>query len=165
MSSKDVRKVLIWGNHSSTQVPDTTYVEVDAPGAAGSVLSKYVTDKEWLEGTLIKDVQQRGAAIIKARKLSSAMSAAAAAAAHLRDWFAGSKDGDFVSMAVNSDGNKYGVPEGLIYSFPVVCKGNGEYEIVNGLPISPRIAEMMKATAQELSDEKADAVEILANYA
>lgn len=164
VSSKDVRKVIIWGNHSSTQVPDTSYAEVEVPGSATAPLAQYVSDKDWLENALIKDVQQRGAAIIKARKLSSAMSAAAAAAAHLRDWFAGSKDGDYVSMGVISDGNKYGVPEGIIYSFPIKCTGNGEYEIVNGLPISPRIDEMMKATAKELSEEKADAVEILSRH-
>ncbi|KAG6970520.1 hypothetical protein JG687_00002574 [Phytophthora cactorum] len=156
VTSKDVNKVVIWGNHSSTQVPDVTNAEVK-----GQPLDKIVSDKDWVEKKLVKDVQERGAAIIKARKLSSAMSAAAAIGAHLRDWFNGSKDGEFVSMAICSDGNKYGVPEGLIYSFPVKCTGNGAYEVVNGLPISPRIDAMMKATAQELTEEKADAVEIL----
>ncbi|OWZ21447.1 Malate dehydrogenase [Phytophthora megakarya] len=163
VTSKDVNKVVIWGNHSSTQVPDVSYAEVKLPTAAQSQpLEKYVADKEWVEKTLVKDVQERGAAIIKARKLSSAMSAAAAIGAHLRDWFNGTKEGEFVSMAICSDGNKYGVPEGLIYSFPVKCTGNGAYEVVNGLPISSRIDGMMKATAQELTEEKADAVEILA---
>ncbi|KAJ0397146.1 hypothetical protein P43SY_007431 [Pythium insidiosum] len=163
VTSKDVRKCVIWGNHSSTQVPDVTYVDVTPTGApAAQPFSAFVQDKQWVETTLVKDVQQRGAAIIKARKLSSAMSAAAAAAAHMRDWLAGSSDGDYVSMAICSDGNKYGVPEGLIYSFPVKCLGNGEIEVVNGLPIDERIAGMMKATAQELTEEKADAVEILA---
>ncbi|KAH7485711.1 hypothetical protein KRP22_006843 [Phytophthora ramorum] len=162
VTAKDVTKVVIWGNHSSTQVPDVTYAEVALPGAAQSEpLDKLVTDRNWIEQTLVKDVQERGAAIIKARKLSSAMSAAAAIGAHLRDWFKGSKDGELVSMAICSDGNKYGVPEGLIYSFPVKCTGDGAYEVVNGLPISPRIDAMMKATAKELSEEKADAVEIL----
>eukprot|EP00644_Phytophthora_capsici_P000771 jgi/Phyca11/505882/fgenesh2_kg.PHYCAscaffold_16_\ len=162
VTSKDVNKVIIWGNHSSTQVPDVTYADVKLPGAAKSEpLDKFVTDKDWVENKLVKDVQERGAAIIKARKLSSAMSAAAAIGAHLRDWFNGSKDGEYVSMAICSDGNKYGVPEGLIYSFPVQCSGNGSYEVVNGLPISSRIDAMMKATAQELTEEKADAVEIL----
>lgn len=162
LTSKDVTKCIIWGNHSSTQVPDTTNVAVHLPSAAASApLDSLVVDSEWVETKLVKDVQERGAAIIKARKLSSAMSAAAAIGAHLRDWFAGSKDGDFVSMAVSSDGNTYGVPEGLIYSFPVKCAGKGVYEIVQGLPISARIEAMMKATAQELAEEKADAVEIL----
>jgi malate dehydrogenase len=162
VTSKDVNKVIIWGNHSSTQVPDVTYADVKLPGAAKSEpLEKFVADKDWVENKLVKDVQERGAAIIKARKLSSAMSAAAAIGAHWRDWFNGSKDGEYVSMAICSDGNKYGVPEGLIYSFPVKCTGNGAYAVVNGLPISPRIDAMMKATATELSEEKADAVEIL----
>lgn len=156
VTSKDVRKCIIWGNHSSTQVPDVTHVDVLAKPFAS-----LVNDSAWVETTLVKDVQERGAAIIKARKLSSAMSAAAAVGAHLRDWFNGTKDGEFVSMAICSDNNKYGVPEGLIYSFPVKCTGNGAYEVVQGLSISPRIDAMMKATAQELAEERADAQEIL----
>lgn len=159
ISSKDVTKCVIWGNHSSTQVPDVTYAEV-ALGGKSEPFASLVADKDWVETTLVKDVQERGAAIIKARKLSSAMSAAAAIGAHLRDWFNGTKPGEFVSMAICSDGNKYGVPEGLIYSFPVTTK-DGKYEVVNGLPISPRIDAMMKATATELTEEKADAMEIL----
>lgn len=159
ISSKDVTKCVIWGNHSSTQVPDVTYAEV-ALGGKPEPFASLVADKDWVETTLVKDVQERGAAIIKARKLSSAMSAAAAIGAHLRDWFNGTKPGEFVSMAICSDGNKYGVPEGLIYSFPVTTK-DGKYEVVNGLPISPRIDAMMKATATELTEEKADAMEIL----
>ncbi|RLN71660.1 hypothetical protein BBJ28_00020608 [Nothophytophthora sp. Chile5] len=162
VTSKDVTKCIIWGNHSSTQVPDVSYVDVKLPAAAkAEALSTFVKDADWIENKLVKDVQERGAAIIKARKLSSAMSAAAAIGAHMRDWFAGSKDGEYVSMAICSDGNKYGVPEGLIYSFPVKCTGAGAYEVVNGLPISPRIDGMMKATAVELTEEKADAMEIL----
>jgi malate dehydrogenase len=164
VTSKDVRKVIIWGNHSSTQVPDVTNADVKATATA-EPLATYVKDTDWIENTLVKSVQQRGAAIIKARKLSSAMSAAAAIGAHLRDWLSGTAAGEFVSMAILSDGNTYGVPEGLIYSFPVTCTGNGAYEVVNGLPISDRIAAMMKATAQELSEEKADAVEILSRAA
>ncbi|CAI5707020.1 unnamed protein product [Peronospora effusa] len=162
ITSKHVNKVVIWGNHSSTQVPDVTYAEVTLPGEDKSILAdQIVSDKNWIEKKLVKDVQERGAAIIKARKLSSAMSAAAAIGAHLRDWRNGSQEGEFVSMAVCSDGNKYGVPEGLIYSFPVKCTSNGTYEVVNGLPISSRINAMMKATATELAEEKADAAEIL----
>ncbi|TDH73750.1 hypothetical protein CCR75_003830 [Bremia lactucae] len=156
VTSKDVTKVVIWGNHSSTQVPDVTNAEVN-----GAPLTKLVVDKEWVETKLVKDVQERGAAIIKARKLSSAMSAAAAIGAHLRDWFTGSKDGEYVSMAICSDQNTYGVPQGLIYSFPVKCTGNGAYEVVDGLPVSSRIEAMMKATAQELAEEKVEAEEIL----
>ncbi|RLN56627.1 hypothetical protein BBJ29_007820 [Phytophthora kernoviae] len=162
VTSKDVTKCIIWGNHSSTQVPDVSYAEVKLSNATNAEpLTKFVTDADWIENKLVKDVQERGAAIIKARKLSSAMSAAAAIGAHVRDWFNGSKDGEYTSMAICSDGNKYGVPEGLIYSFPVKCTGAGAYEVINGLPISPRIDAMMKATATELTEEKADAMEIL----
>ncbi|CAI5730309.1 unnamed protein product [Peronospora destructor] len=162
ITSKQVKKVVIWGNHSSTQIPDVTYAEVTLPDDDKSKLfDQIVPDKDWIEKKLVKDVQERGAAIIKARKLSSAMSAAAAIGAHLRDWRNGSKEDEFVSMAVCSDGNKYGVPEGLIYSFPIKCTGNGTYEVVNGLPISSRINAMMKATTTELAEEKANAVEIL----
>ncbi|CAH0479627.1 unnamed protein product [Peronospora belbahrii] len=162
ITSKDVKKVIIWGNHSSTQVPDVTHAEIRLSGAStNKPLDKIVSDKDWVENKLVKDVQERGAAIIKARKLSSAMSAAAAIGAHLRDWLNGSKECEFVSMAICSDGNTYGVPEGLIYSFPVKCMGNGTVEVVKGLAISSRIDAMMKATAKELIEEKADAVEIL----
>ncbi|GAB9474081.1 malate dehydrogenase, partial [Globisporangium polare] len=156
ISSKDVRKCIIWGNHSSTQVPDVSHVDVQIADKT-QPLSALVNDADWVENTLVKDVQERGAAIIKARKLSSAMSAAAAVGAHLRDWFNGTKEGEFVSMAISSNGNKYGVPEGLIYSFPVKCTGNGHYEVIEGLAVSPRIEAMMKATATELTEESADA--------
>ena len=161
VTSKDIRKCIIWGNHSSTQVPDVTHVDVDVAGKIAPLMS-LVQDKEWVEGKLVKDVQERGAAIIKARKLSSAMSAAAAVGAHLRDWFRGTADGEYVSMAVVSDGNKYGVPEGLIYSFPVKCLGKGEYEIVQNVPVDARIKEMQAKTTQELIEERNDAEEILA---
>jgi malate dehydrogenase len=162
-TSQNVRKCVIWGNHSSTQVPDCSFVEVDVKSTKSTeLLSTFVSDTEWLEHTLIKNVQERGAAIIKARKFSSAMSAAAAIGAHLRDWFFGTKDGEFTSMAVCSDGNVYGVPQGLIYSFPVQCnEKTGDYEIVNGLPINKRIDAMMKATAEELIQEREDAMSIL----
>jgi malate dehydrogenase len=163
ITSKDVRKCIIWGNHSSTQVPDVTHADVHI-GQSAKPLTTLVTDADWIENKLVKDVQERGAAIIKARKLSSAMSAAAAVGAHLRDWFNGTKDGEFVSMAISSDGNKYGVPDGLIYSFPVKCTGNGNYEVVDGLSVSPRIEAMMKATATELTEERADAQDILSRH-
>lgn len=160
VTSKDVRKCIIWGNHSSTQVPDVNHVQVNVSNRTESLVS-LVNDKEWMESKLVKDVQERGAAIIKARKLSSAMSAAAAVGAHLRDWFHGTPADEFVSMAVCSDNNKYGVPSGLIYSFPVKCTGNGTYEIVEGVAVDARIAGMMKLTTQELTEERADALEIL----
>lgn len=163
ITSKDVRKCIIWGNHSSTQVPDVSHVDVHIADKT-QPFAALVDDADWVENTLVKDVQERGAAIIKARKLSSAMSAAAAVGAHLRDWFNGTKEGEFVSMAISSNGNKYGVPEGLIYSFPVKCTGNGQYEVVEGLSVSPRIEAMMKTTATELAEERADAQDILSRY-
>ncbi|KAI9910570.1 hypothetical protein PsorP6_010345 [Peronosclerospora sorghi] len=161
VTSKHVKNVVIWGNHSSTQVPDLTYAQVAMAGTTKTErVETLVSDQGWCEHELVKDVQGRGAAIIHARKLSSAMSAASAIGAHVRDWLYGSHD-EFVSMGVCSDGNPYGVPDGLIYSFPVKCTGNGAYEIVHDLALSPRIAAMMQVTANELTDEKAEAMDIL----
>jgi malate dehydrogenase len=124
----DVAKMTIWGNHSATQYPDLFHTLVGGKNAAG-----IVDDQEWVENTFIPTVQQRGAAIIEARGLSSAASAANAAVDHMHDWCLGSSKGDWVSMAVPSDGS-YGVPEGLMSSFPVTCSG-GEDSIVQGLEI------------------------------
>ena len=118
----------IWGNHSTTQYPDLFHCEVDGKNAA-----ELVGDHAWLENEFIPTVAKRGAAIIEARGASSAASAANAAIDHVRDWHLGTPEGDWVSMAVPSDGS-YGVPEGLISSFPCVCR-NGAYEIVQGLEI------------------------------
>ncbi len=115
----------IWGNHSSTQYPDISHATV-----AGKAASSLV-DKKWVQETFIPVVQQRGAAIIKARGQSSAASAASAAIDHVRDWVLGTPDGDWTSMAVPSDGS-YGIKEGVIYSYPVTCR-NGEYQVVQGL--------------------------------
>jgi malate dehydrogenase len=142
-----IKKMTIWGNHSGTQYPDLFHCEVD-----GVAASKLVNDQQWLEGTFIPTVAQRGAAIIKARGASSAASAANAAIDHMRDWALGTKDGDWVSMAIPSDGS-YGIPEGLLYSFPVTCK-NGEYTIVQGLDIDEFSRGKMDATAAELSEER-----------
>ncbi|MBT8428611.1 MAG: malate dehydrogenase [Gammaproteobacteria bacterium] len=142
----DVKKVTIWGNHSSTQYPDISNATVAGQAATGLV------EDSWYKETFIPKVQQRGAAIIKARGLSSAASAANAAAGHIRDWVLGTDDGDWVSMAITSDGS-YGITEGLIYSFPVTCKG-GKYEIVQGLEISDFSREKMKASEQELKEER-----------
>jgi malate dehydrogenase len=142
----DVKKVTIWGNHSSTQYPDISNATVAGQAATGLV------EDSWYKETFIPEVQQRGAAIIKARGLSSAASAANAAAGHIRDWVLGTDDGDWVSMAITSDGS-YGITEGLIYSFPVTCKG-GKYEIVQGLEISDFSREKMKASEQELKEER-----------
>ncbi|RDE22949.1 malate dehydrogenase [Motiliproteus coralliicola] len=150
----DVKKVTIWGNHSATQYPDISNTTVDGQAAEGLV------EESWYKETFIPDVQQRGAAIIKARGLSSAASAANAAVEHMRDWALGTQEGDWVSMAIPSDGS-YGVAEGIIYSFPVTCK-DGKYEIVQGLEISDFSREKMSATEQELMEER-DGVKHLFN--
>ncbi len=146
----DVKKVIIWGNHSSTQYPDLTAATVNGKPALDLV------DRDWYENTYIPEVQQRGAAIIKARGASSAASAANAAIAHMRTWALGSDENDWVSMGVYSNG-EYGIAEGLIYSFPVTCK-NGDWSIVDGVDVSSDFSkEKMAATEQELSEER-DAV-------
>jgi malate dehydrogenase len=148
-----IRKMTIWGNHSSTQYPDLFHAEVDGQNAA-----KLVNDQSWLEGTFIPTVAKRGAAIIEARGLSSAASAANAAIDHMHSWALGTADGDWVSMGIPSDGS-YGIPEGLIYGFPCTCK-NGKYEIVQGLEIDAFSRARMDATAAELIEER-DAVKEL----
>ena len=149
----DVKNMTIWGNHSATQYPDLFHAEVGGRNAAEAV-----NDQAWLEGEFIPTVQQRGAAIIKARGLSSAASAANAAIDHVHDWVAGTPEGDWVSMAVPSDGS-YGVPEGLMSSFPCVCK-DGKWEIVQGLEIDDFSRARIDASAAELADER-DAVKEL----
>lgn len=145
----DVKKMTIWGNHSSTQYPDLHHATVNGKTAIDMV------DQAWYEGTYIPEVQQRGAAIIKARGASSAASAANAAIAHMRSWALGTAEGDWVSMGIYSDGS-YGIAEGLIYSFPCVCK-NGDWEIVQGLEVNDFSRARMAATEQELAEER-DAV-------
>jgi len=143
---RDIRRMTIWGNHSATQYPDVSFATVGGQPAPSLV------DQAWLTGDFIPTVQQRGAAIIKARGASSAASAASAAIDHVRDWALGTPEGDWVSMAVPSDGS-YGIAEGVIYSFPVTC-ANGRYEIVQGLEISDFSRERMKATEAELLEER-----------
>ncbi|CAL4917168.1 unnamed protein product [Urochloa decumbens] len=126
----DVKNAVIWGNHSSTQYPDVNHATVKTSSGEKPV-RELVADDAWLNGEFITTVQQRGAAIIKARKFSSALSAASSACDHIRDWVLGTPEGTFVSMGVYSDGS-YGVPAGLIYSFPVTCSG-GEWKIVQGM--------------------------------
>ncbi|KAJ0245117.1 Malate dehydrogenase 1 [Hirschfeldia incana] len=147
----DVKNVIIWGNHSSSQYPDVNHAKVQTPAGEKSV-RELVKDDEYLNGEFITTVQQRGAAIIKARKLSSALSAASSACDHIRDWVLGTPEGTFVSMGVYSDGS-YNVPAGLIYSFPVTCR-NGEWSIVQGLPIDEMSRKKMDLTAEELKEEK-----------
>ncbi|MBU6241463.1 MAG: malate dehydrogenase [Acidobacteria bacterium] len=142
-----VKKMTIWGNHSTTQYPDLFHCEVDGKNAAS-----LVNDQKWLDETYIPTVAKRGAAIIKARGLSSAASAANAAIDHIHSWVKGTPAGDWVSMAVPSDGS-YGVPEGLISSFPCVCK-NGKYEIVQGLEIDAYSRGKIDASVAELAEER-----------
>lgn len=156
VSSQDVHKVIIWGNHSSTQFPDVAHATVTVGGKAVSV-PEAVKDDNWLKTDFIKTVQQRGAAVIASRKLSSAMSAAKATCDHLRDWWHGTKEGEWVSMGVTSDGS-YGIEPGLIYSFPVQIKPDHTYTIVQGLVINDFARGKMDATMQELIQERDDAV-------
>ena len=143
----DVKKMTIWGNHSTTQYPDLFNCKVAGKNAAHAV-----GDRKWIENDFIPTVAKRGAAIIEARGLSSAASAANAAIDHMHDWALGTSRNDWVSMAVYSDGS-YGVPEGLISSFPCVCK-DGTWEIVQGLNINAFSQKKIDATVAELADER-----------
>ncbi|PON61189.1 Malate dehydrogenase, NAD-dependent, cytosolic [Parasponia andersonii] len=147
----DVKNVIIWGNHSSTQYPDVNHAIVTT-GNGEKPVRELVADDRWLQTEFITTVQQRGAAIIKARKLSSALSAASSACDHIRDWVLGTPKGTWVSMGVYSDGS-YGIQPGLIYSFPVAC-AKGEWSIVQGLKIDEFSRAKMDATAEELIEEK-----------
>ncbi len=144
----EIKKLTIWGNHSATQYPDIFHAEVGGKNAA-----EVVNDQEWIENDFIPTVAKRGAAIIEARGSSSAASAASATIDAARDWLHGSPEGDWVSMAVVSDGS-YDVPEGIVYSYPVTTK-DGEWEIVQGLEIDDFSRGKMDATAQELTEERA----------
>ena len=148
-----IKKMTIWGNHSASQYPDLFNCEVDGKNAA-----TLVNDEAWMRETFIPTVAKRGAAIIKARGLSSAASAGTAAMDHIRNWVQGTPAGDWVSMSVPSDGS-YGVPAGLISSFPCTC-ANGEYSIVQGLPVNDFSRKMIDASVAELIDER-DAVRSL----
>lgn len=145
--STDITNMTIWGNHSSTQYPDLHHTKVKGQKALSLV------DQGWYENTFIPDVQQRGAAIIKARGASSAASAASSAIDHMRNWALGTDGSDWVSMAIPSDGS-YGIEEGVIYGYPVTCK-DGQYTIVQGLEINDFSRERMDATEAELREERA----------
>jgi len=142
-----IRKVIIWGNHSATQYPDLFQAEAD-----GRKVWPMINDQDWLEKTFIPTVQKRGAAIIEARGLSSAASAANAAIDHIRDWVHGTREGDWVSMGIPSDGS-YGIAEGVLYGHPVTCR-NGQYQIVKGIEISDFGRARMNATLKELHEER-----------
>ena len=148
-----VRRMTIWGNHSATQYPDLNHALVDGRPAPELV------DEAWTREEFIPTVQQRGAAIIKARGASSAASAAAAAIDHIRTWVQGTADGDWASMAIPADGS-YGAREGVVYSFPVTCSG-GDYEIVPGLDVDEFSRGRMQATLDELFEERAGVEELL----
>ena len=151
--SSKVEKIVVWGNHSATQFPDISYASVDG------VPVKDKVDNEWYEQYFIPTVQQRGAAIIKARGASSAASAASSAIDHMRDWALGS-NGRWVSMGVCSAGNSYGINEDLMYALPITCE-NGEWQEIKGLPVSDFARKMMTATEQELLSEKEAIADLL----
>jgi len=148
-----LKRLTVWGNHSSTQYPDLHHATVDGKPALSLV------DQAWYREQFIPVVQQRGAAIIKARGASSAASAASAAIDHIRDWVLGTPEGDWVSMAVPADGS-YGIPAGVIYGFPVTC-ANGSYQIVQGLAINEFSRGRMGATHRELTEERDGVRELL----
>jgi len=142
-----IKKMAVWGNHSATQYPDLFNAEAD-----GQKVWPMINDQNWLEQDFIPTIQKRGAAIIDARGLSSAASAANAAIDHVRDWVHGTRDGDWVSMGIPSDGS-YGIPEGIMYGYPVTCK-NGQFQIVQGLQQSDFSKARMQATLKELEEER-----------
>lgn len=144
----EIRKMIIWGNHSSTQFPDIDHAEFK-----GEKIINLIRDSEWIENYFLPTVQNRGTAIIEARGgLSSAASAANAIINHMHDWLVGTQENDWVTMGIPSDGS-YGIPEEIIYGFPVTCQ-NGNYKIISGLEISSRSKAKMLATYQELLEEK-----------
>lgn len=152
-SVNDITKMTIWGNHSATQYPDIFRCEVNGGNAAS-----LVGDQDWIENTFIPTVQKRGAAIIEARGLSSAASAASAAVDHVRTWVQGTPEGDWVSMAITSDGS-YGVGEGLMSSFPVTCSG-GSYSIVQGIDLDDFSRQRIDVSVAELDSERATVTDL-----
>ncbi len=151
--SAEIKKAVIWGNHSATQYPDLYHATVGGRPALSLV------DENWFKEHYIPTVQQRGAQIIKARGTSSAASAASAAINHIHDWMLGTLAGDWVSMGVPSDGS-YGIPSGVIYSYPVTCN-NGEYTIVQGLAINDFSRDKMQVTLNELLEEREGVKDLL----
>ena len=143
----DITNMTVWGNHSPTQYPDIFNAKVKGKNAAEAV-----NDQEWLENDFLPTVQKRGAAVIEARGASSAASAANAAVDHIHDWVMGTTDGDWVSMGIPSEGS-YGIPEGVIFGFPVTCSG-GSYEIVQGLDLNDFSKSRLDVTVNELQDER-----------
>jgi len=149
----EVKNVIIWGNHSSTQYPDASHATIKGQPAPG-----VVNDDDWLKTVFLPTVQKRGAAVIAARKLSSAMSAAKAASDHMKSIFQGTPEGEFVSMGVFSDGS-YGTPEGVMFSFPITIK-DGKWSIVQGLPVDDFSKDKLAATGKELCEERDEAMAV-----
>jgi len=157
-SVSQVHNVIVWGNHSNTQYPDANHAHVETHGSKVGARTT-IGDEKWLQEEFVSTVQQRGAAVIAARQLSSAASAAKAIVDHMRDWVFGTPPGEWVSMGVWGDGS-YGMPEGLIYSYPVTISG-GRYSIVRDLPIDVFSRGKMETTEKELLEEKETALEFL----
>lgn len=143
----NIKKMIVWGNHSSTQLPDLTHAEIN-----GQKIIDLIDDAPWIENYFIPTVQNRGAAVIEARGLSSAASAANAVINHMRDWIFGTKENDWTTMGVLSDGS-YGIPEGVFFGFPVICQ-DGLCRIVQGLEIAPSYQDKLNITYQELLEEQ-----------
>lgn len=160
VKASDVSKVIIWGNHSSTQYPDVQHGFVNLNGQAVPI-TEAVKDDNFIQGEFLKIVQTRGAAIIKARKLSSAMSAAKAICDHMRVWWFGSAENDYMSMGIISDGSRYGIPEDIVYSFPLRIDANHNYTIVEGLEINAFSREKMDHSVKELTQERDVAIAFL----
>lgn len=158
VSISDVSNIIIWGNHSSTQFPDASQGKIKINNE-WIPIAKAVNNDAYLEGQFIEIVQKRGAAVIGARKMSSAMSAAKAACDHMHDWWNGTAPGKFVSMGVFSDGS-YGSPKNVVFSFPVEIK-NKKWQIVEGLPITEFGKSKLSVTAKELEEEKNEALSVL----
>lgn len=154
----NVSNVIIWGNHSSTQVPDASFAKVVRDGKTLSAFEA-VNNDAWLQNEFIEVVQKRGAAVIAARKMSSAMSAAKAAGDHMHNWFLGTEPGKFVSMGVLSDGS-YEAPKDVVFSFPVTIE-NGKWQIVQGLQIGDRYRQLLGVTGKELVEERGEAFAII----
>merc|ERR1719336_1921814 len=150
---QDVRKMTIWGNHSSTQFPDAFHATIN-----GKSVVSLINNDAWIQNEFIPIVQKRGAAVIAARKLSSAMSAAKAACDHMKSWVQGTPADDWVSMGVFSDGS-YSTPKGVMFSFPVTCSG-GKWKIVQGLSMSPFAMGKLAETGKELCEEREEALAV-----
>ena len=150
----DIKKMVVWGNHSGTQYPDLDHAEI-----RGTLVRDLLPDQDWVENEFIPIVQKRGAAVIEARGLSSAASAANAAISHIHDWMLGAHHNNWVSMGVPSDGS-YGIPEGVIYGFPVRCK-QGQYHIVQDLTISEQGRKHMESSYRELLEEREHVTQLL----